>query len=71
VGLIVDIYEVPNLYRYVPEFNRDGTEKHIDLDGARFHVITYCGGGRRCSVENCEINRFSSPQPSVNEETNE
>lgn len=47
---------------YEPEYNADGSEKHIACDGARFHVVSYHGNGLRCSEKNCEINkRGSSP----------
>lgn len=50
----------PDLHNYDPEYNEDGTEKHISCDGARFHVLTYCSGFpgyMKCSEPNCEINR--------------
>lgn len=47
----------PDLYSYEPEYNEDGTEKHIVLDGARFHVISWDRKGAKCSCGNCEINK--------------
>lgn len=52
----------PDLYDYEPEYNKDGSEKHIVCDGARFHVVSYSfsekhGTQRYCSEPNCEINR--------------
>lgn len=66
MGVIMRTVEYPDLHHYEPEFNEDGTEKHITLDGARFHVLSWGGGqdalGRmkswcRCSEPNCEINK--------------
>lgn len=43
-------------FNYKPKFNKDGTEKHIICEGARYHVISYDTLGRHCSEEKCEIN---------------
>jgi hypothetical protein len=59
MGIIYETIQVPSLHNYDPEYNDDGTEKHIILDGARFHVISWCSKGEQCSVENCEINKES------------
>lgn len=59
MGIIHDTLKVPNLYRYEPEFNEDGTEKHIVCDGARYHVLSYSTHGSHCSEPNCEINKES------------
>jgi len=48
--------QIPDLYNYEPEYNADGTEKHIVCDGARFHVLSWDSLGTRCSVANCEVN---------------
>ena len=41
--------------------NKDGTEKHIVKDGARYHVLSWRLIGdkvvTRCSNENCEVNK--------------
>jgi len=42
---------------YVPELNKDGTEKHIVCEGSRSHVISYDSHGVHCSNQNCEINK--------------
>lgn len=47
----------PNLHRYEPEYNEDGTEKHIICNGARFHVLSWDSNGAKCSEENCEVNK--------------
>lgn len=57
MGIIYDAYNVPDLHRYEPEFNEDGTEKHIRCEGARYHVLSYTSMGIRCSCANCEINK--------------
>lgn len=60
MGVIFETQTVqrPNLHRYEPEFNADGSEKHIVQEGARFHVLSYGGPELvRCSCENCEINK--------------
>lgn len=58
MGAIFDTVKVLNPWRYEPEFNADGTEKHIVQDGARYHVISYHDGvGMVCSCKNCEVNR--------------
>ena len=54
------VVEVPDLWIYDPEYNDDGTEKHIVCDGARFHVVSWDANGARCSEPNCEMNR---PKP--------
>ena len=41
----------------IPEYNADGTEKHIFCDGARFHVLSYSTNGVRCSEPKCEMNK--------------
>lgn len=46
----------PDFHHYRPEYNDDGTEKHIVCDGARFHVLSWSQRGARCSEPNCEIN---------------
>jgi hypothetical protein len=63
MGVRFHTVQYPDLHRYDPEFNEDGTEKHITCDGARFHVISYGGGfqgGMRCSEPKCEINKRCS-----------
>lgn len=64
MGVIMRKTEYPDLHRYEPEYNEDGTEKHIVCDGARFHVVSWSGGldgaRERCSEPNCEINRRGS-----------
>ena len=57
MGIIYETIKLPNLLVYEPEYNEDGTEKHISCDGARFHVVSWNQDGRRCSEPNCEINR--------------
>lgn len=57
MGIIHDTIQVPNLYRYEPEFNEDGTEKHIVCDVARYHVLSYSSLGTHCSEPNCEVNK--------------
>ena len=47
---------VPDLHNYEPEYNEDGTEKHVVCDGARFHVLSWDTFGEQCSEKNCEIN---------------
>jgi len=44
-------------WHYEPEYNADGTEKHICCDGARFHVLSYSADGVRCSEPKCELNK--------------
>ena len=51
----VNVY--PDLWSYDPEYNEDGTEKHIHCEGARFHVLSFTSEGTRCSCANCEINK--------------
>lgn len=55
--IIFDTIKIPNLHRYIPEFNTNGTEKHIVLEGARFHVKSFTSKGIRCSCANCELNK--------------
>ena len=58
MGILYETIKRPNLHQYAPEYNPDGTEKHIVCDGARYHVISYVGGiGAQCSEKNCEINK--------------
>ena len=40
-----------------PEYNEDGTEKHIVCEGARYHVPYWDSYGEHCTEPNCEINR--------------
>lgn len=51
--------QIVDLWRYTPEFNADGTEKHEVCSGARFHVLSYSSKGVRCSEPNCEINKVA------------
>jgi len=57
--------EIPK-YKPSPVFNKDGTERHVHCDGARFHVLSWSGridkygkihGFEHCSEPNCEINK--------------
>lgn len=61
MGIVYNEVKVSDLFRYEPEYNRDGSEKHIICDGARYHVVSYHygpkGTSRHCSEPNCEINR--------------
>lgn len=61
MGVLKRTVEYPNLHNYAPEYNKDGTEKHIVCDGAYFHVLSWGGGPNgvwtRCSEPNCEVNR--------------
>ena len=57
MGIITRLIEIPDLYRYEPEYNEDGTEKHIVCEGAGYHVLSYDSQGVRCSNSNCEINK--------------
>ena len=59
MGIIYDTIKVPNRLRYEPEYNQDGTEKHIVCDGARFHVLHYDRNGMHCSEPNCEVNKIA------------
>jgi len=59
MGIIFKQVMQPDLLRYEPEYNADGSEVHITLDGARFHVLSYSTQGTHCSEPNCEINRRS------------
>jgi len=65
MGAIFREVKVLDPWNYKPEFNDDGTEKHIAQDGARYHVISYHGSTKgsyiRCSNPNCEINREPKP----------
>ena len=72
MGVRMRTIQVPDLHGYDPEFNADGTEKHISCDGARFHVLSYSGVNdpngrmrvtRRCSAPRCELNRPTVQQP--------
>jgi hypothetical protein len=62
MGIIYETVRYPSTTHYDPEFNADGTEKHIVCEGARFHVLSYSAQGVRCSVKNCEMNRHYSVQ---------
>lgn len=62
------IVKVADLYNYIPEYNEDGTEKHVILEGARFHVISWNSFGRVCSEPNCEINHFRKIDRSINQQ---
>jgi len=53
-----------NLINYTPEFNKDGTEKHIIKKGARYHVLSWDTNGRHCSEPNCEVNK-KNPKPKL------
>lgn len=61
MGVIYETIKRPNLWSYEPEYNEDGTEKHITQDSARYHVVSYFMRGNklvvRCSCENCEFNK--------------
>lgn len=57
MGVLYETIVRPNFWRYKPEYNPDGTEKHIVCEGARFHVISYSNQGMRCSEPNCELNK--------------
>lgn len=48
---------IPYDVSITPEYNEDGTEKHILCEGARFHVLSYSSNGAHCSEPNCEINK--------------
>jgi hypothetical protein len=41
----------------LPEYNKNGTEKHIVKEGSRHHVVWWDSNGRHCSEPNCEINK--------------
>ena len=57
MGIILEQQEPrPSLTRYEPEYNEDGSEKHVCLDGARFHSSSWLSDGEHCSEPNCEIN---------------
>lgn len=56
------IGEKPNLFQYERELNKDGTEKHIHCDGARYHILSWSmdNAGNvttRCSEPKCEVNK--------------
>lgn len=55
-----EVVKKPDLHNYEPEYNEDGSEKHIHCDGARYHVLSWgIKDGipyQRCSEPNCEIN---------------
>jgi len=36
--------------------SKRGFVKHVHCEGARFHVLSWDGAGRRCSVKNCVVN---------------
>ena len=55
-AIIYHTHRVPDLWHYRPQYNEDGSEKHIVLNGARFHVLSYSSDGVRCSEPNCELN---------------
>lgn len=57
MGVIYNTIKISDLFRYEPEYNEDGTEKHIRCDGARYHVLWWDGRGKHCSAKNCEINK--------------
>lgn len=55
-------------YAYKKEFNSDGTEKHVTIEGSRFHVISYSTGKNMiCSESNCEINKMSDKKDNAPE----
>lgn len=56
MGVIYEDVKVPDLMNYIPEYNNDGTEKHITCEGAYYHVLMWDQNGMRCSCENCELN---------------
>lgn len=56
MGVLTRHIEVPDLYRYKPEFYKDGTERHIFCEGARYHVLSHGSSGTRCSAPKCEYN---------------
>ena len=37
--------------------NADGSIRHINKDGARYHVVWWDSEGSHCSEPDCEINR--------------
>jgi len=57
MGIIYETFRRPNLITYEPEYNPDGSERHIVCEGARFHVVSYNNKGPHCSEPNCEINK--------------
>lgn len=50
------VVEEPDLYFYTPEYNEDGSEKHIYCNDARYHVLSWSTQGTHCSEKRCEIN---------------
>jgi len=54
MGIIINRKQIQivDLWNYMPEMNKDGTEKHIVCDGARYHVLSYSEKGTRCSEPN-------------------
>jgi hypothetical protein len=61
MGAITRTIEMPNLHMYEPEYNENGTERHIVCDGARFHVLWWDARGQHCSEPNCEVNARLMP----------
>ena len=62
MGVIYRNIRVPDEWHYEPEFNKDGTEKHISCDGARYHVLSYSYSDKHgcqvhCSEPKCEMNK--------------
>jgi len=52
---------VPKILKFIPEYARcphchKSIEKHINCEGARFHIHYYSGGKAHCSIPNCEDN---------------
>ena len=68
MGIIYQTYSALDLFDYIPEFNEDGSEKHIYCDGARFHVLWYTTAGVRCSCSNCEVNRVDKSESNERDE---
>lgn len=49
---------IRNKYEIIPiEYNKDGTIKHINKEGARYHVTWWNSQGIHCTEKNCEINK--------------
>lgn len=46
-------FNVPNELASDPNY-----VKHVQCDGARFHVIHWDSNGSHCSCKNCIINKF-------------
>lgn len=42
---------------YIPEFNEDGTVKHVVKEGSYFHHVYWDSTGHHCSEPNCEMNK--------------